>query len=79
MIPLTRLDGRDIVVNCDLIVTVESTPDTLLRLTTGDRILIKDSVEDVVSRVLAFRRRVLESFPQGAAQVWARPADIQTG
>lgn len=58
MILLTRLDGREVVVNSDLIVTVERTPDTVVALTTGDRLMVRESVEDVVERVVAFRYRV---------------------
>jgi flagellar protein FlbD len=59
MILLTRLDGREVVVNTDLIVTVERTPDTVLALTTGDRIMVKEPVEEVIERVAAFKYRVL--------------------
>jgi flagellar protein FlbD len=59
MIPLVRLDGSEVVVNAELIATVEKTPDTMLTLTTGHHLLVKDSVEDVVSRVIEYRRRIL--------------------
>jgi flagellar protein FlbD len=59
MIPLVRLDGSDVVVNAELIVTVESTPDTMLTLTTGHHLLVKDSVDDVVTRVIEYRRKIL--------------------
>ena len=41
MIAVTRLDGTELVVNVDLIVTIERTPDTVLTLTTGDRIMVQ--------------------------------------
>jgi flagellar protein FlbD len=59
MIPLVRLDGSEVVVNADLIATVEKTPDTMLTLTTGHHLLVKESVEDVVARVVDYRRRIL--------------------
>jgi flagellar protein FlbD len=59
MIPLIRLDGSEVVVNAELIATVEKTPDTMLTLTTGHHILVKDSVEDVISHVVEYRRRIL--------------------
>lgn len=64
MIPLLRLDGSEVVVNAELIVTVEKTPDTLLTLTTGHRILVKESVETVVDRVVEYRRRLYEKPTQ---------------
>ena len=41
MIFVTRLDGTELVVNVDLIITIEKTPDTVLTLTTGDRIMVQ--------------------------------------
>ena len=60
MIFLTRFDGTEVVVNSDLIVTVEKIPDTVVTLTTGDRIMVKESVEEVVARAAAYRHRVLQ-------------------
>lgn len=60
MILLTRLDGRELVVNSDLIVTVEATPDTMVTLTTGDRLLVREPVQDVVERAVAFRYRTMQ-------------------
>jgi flagellar protein FlbD len=58
MIHVTRLDGTDLVVNADLISTIERTPDTMLALVTGARLMVRESVEDVVDRVVAYRRRL---------------------
>jgi flagellar protein FlbD len=60
MISVTRLGGTEVVINTDLIVTVEKTPDTVITLTTGDRIMVRESVEDVVARAAEFRYRVLQ-------------------
>ncbi len=60
MIPLIRLDGSEVVVNAELIATVEKTPDTMLTLTTGHHILVKDSVEDVVAHVVEYRRKICQ-------------------
>ncbi len=59
MILLTRLDGREVVINTDLVVTVEKIPDTVVTLTTGDRIMVRESVELVIERAVAFRHRAL--------------------
>ena len=56
MIKLTQLNGRPIVVNVDLIEFVESTPDTIVSLTTGKKILVKESDEDVIRLTAAFWR-----------------------
>lgn len=58
MIKLTLYNDSDIVVNADMIESVESTPDTLLSLNTGKKVMVKESVEDVVSKVIAYRRLI---------------------
>ncbi|MDY7103140.1 MAG: flagellar FlbD family protein [Actinomycetota bacterium] len=60
MIRLTRLDGSNVVVNADLIETVEATPDTVLHLVNGNRYIVQESVDELVDQVQAFRARVLE-------------------
>jgi flagellar protein FlbD len=54
------LDDTELAVNSDLILTVESTPDTLLALTNGERLLVKQTVPEIIERVVAFRRRVMQ-------------------
>jgi flagellar protein FlbD len=56
---VTRLDDTELAVNSDLILTVESTPDTVLALTNGERLLVKQTVPEIIERVLAFRRQVM--------------------
>jgi len=68
MILVTRLDGREIAVNSDLVATVERTPDTLLTLTSGARILVREPLEEVVDRIVAFRRRIVDGRAAGAAE-----------
>ena len=58
MINLTRLDGSEFVVNCDLILTLEGTPDTLVTLTNGQQMLVRESVAEVVERTIAYRQRL---------------------
>ncbi|BDG07976.1 flagellar FlbD family protein [Anaeromyxobacter paludicola] len=58
MICLTRLDGQELVVNADHILTVERTPDTMMLLTTGLRLMVRETVEDVVSRTVEYRRTI---------------------
>lgn len=58
MIKVTRLDGAEFVVNSDLILFVESTPDTVIRLTTGERILVREAVDEVIERIVAFTKEI---------------------
>lgn len=48
-------------VNADLIEMIEATPDTMVTLTTGKKILVRESVEEVIERVIAYKRK---SFPR---------------
>jgi flagellar protein FlbD len=66
MIELTRLNGQTIFVNCDLLKSVEASPDTVLTLLTGDKIVVRESCEDVVVLAVSFRARVLSAaWPDG--------------
>lgn len=58
MIKLTLYNDSDVIVNADLIEFVERTPDTLVSLTTGKKVMVKESVEDVIGKVLTYRRLV---------------------
>jgi len=58
MIHLTRLNHIPLVLNSDLIEHIEITPDTVITLTTGQKIMVLESAEEVVKRVVAFRRSI---------------------
>ncbi len=57
MINVTKLNGSGMILNADLIETVESTPDTLVSLTTGRKIMVKESLEEIVQSALKYRRK----------------------
>lgn len=59
MIQLTRLNNKALMVNSDLIKFVEQSPDTLITLITGEKIVVLEKVEEVLARVLEFRRAIL--------------------
>lgn len=58
MIQLTRLNGQKFVVNAELIRFVESRPDTYVILTTNDRFIVRETMEEVVKRSIAYSRAV---------------------
>jgi len=58
MIRLHKLNGAEIVVNAELIESVEASPDTVLSLATGNRYLVKDSVQEVVDKVVEYKKKV---------------------
>jgi flagellar protein FlbD len=59
MIQLTRLNGISMVVNSDLIKTTEASPDTMLTLINGEKLIVRESCEEVTELVLAYRARLL--------------------
>jgi flagellar protein FlbD len=59
MIQLTRLNNQPLIVNSDLIKCVEKAPDTVLTLVTGEKIIVRETTEQVLERVIVFRRAIL--------------------
>ncbi|MFN7994712.1 MAG: flagellar FlbD family protein [Bryobacteraceae bacterium] len=66
MIDLTRLNHRKLVLNADLIETIEATPDTVISLTTGQKLVVLEPLEEIVRRVIAFRRAIFSELLQCA-------------
>jgi len=64
MIRLTRLNHVALVVNSDLIEHIEMTPDTVISMTTGHRITVLETTEEVIGRVVEFRRLLVRA-PEG--------------
>ena len=58
MIYVTRLDGSQLVVNADLIETVEHTADTVISLVDGKKLVVTTHVDEIVERVVDYRRRI---------------------
>lgn len=58
MIRLTRMDGEELVVNAELIETVACGADTLVALTTGRRLLVREPADEIVRRAVAYRADV---------------------
>lgn len=56
MIRLTRLDGEAFLLNAELIKYVESRPDTFITLTTNDRLVVSQSMEDVLRLALEYQQ-----------------------
>ena len=58
MIKLTRLNHVPMILNSDLIEHIESTPDTVISLTTGQKFMVLESTDEIVGKVIEFRRDV---------------------
>lgn len=61
MIRLTRINRIPLVVNSDLIEHIEMTPDTVVSLTTGQKFMVLETADEVVNRVIQFRREILHT------------------
>jgi flagellar protein FlbD len=61
MIQLTRLNGNPMVLNSDLIKTAESSPDTMLTLINGEKLIVREDCAEIVERVVAYRARLLSA------------------
>jgi flagellar protein FlbD len=62
MIYVTRLNHKSLVINSDLIEQIEMTPDTVISLTTGEKIMVLESSDELVERVVNFRRSIAGSI-----------------
>jgi len=56
MIRVTKLNGEEIVINNDLIEFVETTPDTIISLVDGKKIMVQESPDQIIEKVAAFRK-----------------------
>lgn len=65
MIHLTRLNSQPLVVNSDLIKFVESAHDTVLTLLSGEKVVVREQPDEVIRRIIAFRRTVIAGLPTG--------------
>jgi flagellar protein FlbD len=73
MIQLTRLNNTRLAVNSDLIKYVEQAPDTVITLLNGEKLVVRETTEQVIERVLDFRRSVLTASSEKVPQPCAGP------
>jgi flagellar protein FlbD len=66
VILVTRFNGTQIYVNAELIQSVESTPDTVLTLINDTKLVVRESAEEIVHRILTYRREA-RALPQSSA------------
>jgi flagellar protein FlbD len=59
MIKLTRLNGSTLVLNCELIESVESTPDTVVTTTSGKKFIVEETIEQIVDKVIQYKGKIL--------------------
>jgi len=74
MIQLTRLNTNPLMVNSDLIKFVEQSPDTVITLVNGEKILVRERADEVLDRIVKFRRSVLRGIAAWDTAATASPA-----
>lgn len=58
MIRVNRLNGEEFVVNCELIEFIEETPDVVITLTTGKKIVVKSSIDEIVKKIIEYKNSI---------------------
>ncbi|MCL2164285.1 MAG: flagellar FlbD family protein [Oscillospiraceae bacterium] len=61
MIKLTRLNGKEFYFNSEIIETLDVTPDTVITTVQSKKFIVKESIEDIVDRIIEFRGRVFRA------------------
>ena len=62
MIRLTRLNGKEFFLNGDLIKCIESTPDTLITLMQGDKIMVLEEIEVIIQEIIQYRKKLYQDL-----------------
>lgn len=60
MIRVTRLNGAELVLNADLIESLESTPDTIIALINGKKLVVTEAVDDVIDKIVEYRQLIFK-------------------
>ena len=64
MILVTRINGKQFVLNCELIKFMEETPDTVLTLATGEKLMVKESIGELIDLTVGYRQKIYRELPQ---------------
>lgn len=63
MIKVTRLNKKEFYINSELIEFIEETPDTVISMTTGRKLVVEESAEDILNQIIEFRRKISTALP----------------
>ncbi len=77
MVKLTKLNGNPIVVNADLVEFIEETPDCLLTMTTGRKLMVREKQEEVMQQLLAYRQARTGPYPVPAGGEGYESTDVR--
>lgn len=62
MILVCRLDGKEFVLNSDIIESIEATPDTIITLTSGKKFVVKENVDDIVDKIIQYKQKIYNQY-----------------
>ncbi|WP_053957433.1 flagellar FlbD family protein [Inediibacterium massiliense] len=62
MIEVTRLSGKKYVLNSDLIETIESTPDTVITLTTGKKVVVLENTDEMIHKIIKYKQKIFSQI-----------------
>ena len=62
MVKLTRINGQEFFVNCDLMEFIESTPDTIISLSTGKKVIVKETADTVIEKIVEYKGKALRNW-----------------
>lgn len=58
MITVSKLSGKEYVINSDLIEYVEATPDTVITLTTGKKVIVLESIDEIIDKIIQYKKKI---------------------
>lgn len=58
MLEVTRLNGQKIILNCDLIEYIDANPDTTISLTTNNKFVVKETIDEVIEKIVNYKRKI---------------------
>ena len=72
MIKVTRLDGSELIVNCELVEFLEQTPDTVISLVNGKKFVVREDAAKIVGRVVEYKRAIRRAHTRKLRRVEKR-------
>lgn len=62
MITVKKMNGSELVLNAELIETVEQTPDTIITLKNGKKVVVLETPQEIIDAVIAYKRKIIQTF-----------------
>ncbi|MCL2499232.1 MAG: flagellar FlbD family protein [Defluviitaleaceae bacterium] len=61
MIIVTRINDRDVLVNCDQIEMIEEAPDTTITTMSGKKVIVRETVDEVMEKIIAYKQKLIKT------------------